>query len=304
MSAWIHNDYASKETITDLGLEFFNAKTPICKYCRSKMLSKKIQDHWKFAPNEYIQAHQSGLDFQWPVKEQGVSLNDLGLKNDNPRDDIYCTALTCEICGWWVLEKRVFLSSKSKQIWESAFATCGRLKNLDLDDVTIPIEDVRTYIAAKYKDRFAVHPRTYEEIVSSVFKDLGYESIATAYSNDGGIDVILTDSKNNQIGVQVKRSKNRIKVDQIRAFLGALIINNYTKGVFVTTSTFQKGSKHLASQCSLRDRQIELIDADKFLNALGVAQARKFNQYNDYPFDTLDQIPRVHFVSVTHLNSL
>ncbi|TGL21490.1 hypothetical protein EHQ47_11885 [Leptospira bourretii] len=55
-----------------------------------------------------------------------------------------------------------------------------------------------------------MHP--FEDTVSSVFRDIGFFSEATTYSKDGGIDVILSDSKNRIIDIQVKRYKNKIKV--------------------------------------------------------------------------------------------
>ena len=49
------------------------------------------------------------------------------------------------------------------------------------------------------------------------FGDLGYRARVTAYSGDDGIDVILDGDDDKAVGVQVKRYKNRIEVDQIRS---------------------------------------------------------------------------------------
>ncbi len=82
-----------------------------------------------------------------------------------------------------------------------------------------PMWEIRSYLIRNYDKRYNVSPRLFEELVADVYKDFGYHSICTAYSNDGGIDIIL--SKNNYvIGVQVKRTKNRVKAEYIRSLLG------------------------------------------------------------------------------------
>jgi restriction system protein len=53
----------------------------------------------------------------------------------------------------------------------------------------------------------------FEETVASVFRSLGYDATVTAYSGDGGIDVILHKGEE-RIGVQVKRYRNSISVEQ------------------------------------------------------------------------------------------
>lgn len=50
------------------------------------------------------------------------------------------------------------------------------------------------------------------------------------------VNIVILDGKGNKtIGVQVKRYKNSIRVSQIREFAGALIENDMTKGIFITT---------------------------------------------------------------------
>ncbi len=144
------------------------------------------------------------------------------------------------------------------------------LKKLDLDDISLPLDDVSQYLLAKYEDRFSMHPRLFEEIVASAFRDAGYYARTTEYQNDGGIDVVLDGKGNKTIGVQVKRYKNSIKVSQIREFAGALIENDMTKGIFVTTSKFQGGAYQSISNFKERGIGIELMDSDRFYDALQI----------------------------------
>jgi restriction system protein len=145
------------------------------------------------------------------------------------------------------------------------------LQKLESLDSTVPLEEIRQYLMAKYDARFDVHPRRFEEVVGSVFKDHGFSVTVTAYSGDNGIDAFL-ERDGLRTGVQVKRYKGSISVDQIRELTGALVLAGVTKGIFVTTSEFQSGAESVATLSGIRGYPIELMDADKFYDALRIAQ--------------------------------
>ncbi len=166
----------------------------------------------------------------------------------------------CPVCGWWKGNES-FSHSEYGWRFHSKGGAAASLLGLDLSDISMPVDEVRSYLAAKYEARFQVDPRTFELVVASVFRDHGYLAEATAYSNDGGIDVVLRDESEQRVGVQVKRYKNSIEVDQIRSFAGALLLGGMTKGIFVTTSKFQKGGAETAAKADLRGISIELQDA-------------------------------------------
>jgi restriction system protein len=48
------------------------------------------------------------------------------------------------------------------------------------------------YLTVKADARFTVHPRLFEEVVGAAFRNIGYDVLVTSYSNDGGLDAILT----------------------------------------------------------------------------------------------------------------
>ncbi|MBN1425886.1 restriction endonuclease [Candidatus Fermentibacteria bacterium] len=161
------------------------------------------------------------------------------------------------------------------------FGAIGSLREFDLADVEAPIREVRSYLTARYHSRFTVHPRLFEETVASVFKSLGFEVLVTGYGNDGGIDVILSCPGGTAVGVQVKRTKNAIKVEQIRSLAGALLVAGITTGVFVTTSCFQRGCCATASLAAIRGKPIHLIDARRFYQALKIAQRSEGWSFDD-----------------------
>ena len=99
-------------------------------------------------------------------------------------------------------------------------------------------------------------------------------NVLRAPCGDRGIDVYLDGPDESLIGVQVKRWRGAISVEQMTALTGALVVNDCTKGIFVTTSRFRRGAVEFAARSSLRGYPIELVDATKFYQTLKIAQAR------------------------------
>ena len=186
----------------------------------------------------------------------------------------------CPHCGWWTVY-RVHQNEyeRTAGLAEGYSGSIGCLKELDLTDVSTPLHDVRQYLLAKKDSAFEAHPKLFEDVVSSMFKDLGWQARVTAYSGDDGIDVILDGPNGNTIGVQVKRYKKerRIEAEQIRSLAGALLQGGHTKGIFITTSKFRKGAERTAQQLTAIGYPIEMMDAERFLAALGIAQHNSFH---------------------------
>jgi restriction system protein len=205
---------------------------------------------------------------------------------DNEHLACFDTVSVCPVCGWWISERRaegnIIPDDERGPNGEEGpygtllFASVGVLKSLDIGDISTPIEEVRAFLAARYEKRFDVHPRLMEETVGSVFSDLGYSAVVTGYSGDDGVDVILSDGSQGLVGVQVKRYKNRITVEQIRALAGALVLGGYTRGVFVTTSGFESGAFRTSRRFADRGIPIDLVDARRFLETLRLAQIESY----------------------------
>jgi hypothetical protein len=186
----------------------------------------------------------------------------------------------CPVCGWWTVQKEWTTAGASVASTRTEGAA-GMLRELDLSDIDVPLQEVRSYLAARYERRFDLHPRLFEETVASVFRDLGYGARVTAYSGDDGIDVILDGPRGDTIGVQVKRYKNTIQVEQIRALTGALVLGGMTKGIFVTTSAFQSGANATVRRLDTKGYRIKLVDASHFYDALKIAQRAKYKYRDD-----------------------
>ena len=189
----------------------------------------------------------------------------------------------CLRCGW-------HSAVELKKEWASGLITytlrgiSASLQELDVADVAVPVEAVKQYLLPRYDERFDVHPRVFERVVASVFRDLGYHTVVTGYTHDGGIDIIL--EKNGQrIGVQVKRYRGKITVDPIRSLTGALVVHGLTRGVFVTTSEFTRDASALRRKLALRGYRVHFVDAGRFYAALGIASRRWRRE--DFDVDSL-----------------
>jgi restriction system protein len=177
----------------------------------------------------------------------------------------------CRVCGWWTVTAEGWQDycKVSRQVLSGA-ASC--LRNVDLLDDATPLDEIRSYLTAKWSARFDVSPKRFEEVVASVYRAFGYRSRVVGRSGDGGIDVVLDGPNDQTVAVQVKRYRNSIAVDQIREFTGALVLAGITRGVFVTTSGFQSGATRVTRMAAARGWAIELLDSDRFFDALKIAQ--------------------------------
>lgn len=215
--------------------------TSICKYCRTSLRTLRFR-HYK--------ALRCINDVQ-PRWQRQVQV--------------------CDQCGWWVLKETI-----SREYMEDSEIHYGKvvgtLKELDIHDLDAPIEELQRYLMANYEKRLMLHPRRYEEVVASVFRNIGYRVRLTSYSADGGIDIHVLDGIGDSVsGIQVKRSKNKIGASQIREFGGALLLNGLTRGVYVTTSEYTGGAVNTAEGLRRRGRAIELVDSIQFYDKMRIA---------------------------------
>jgi restriction system protein len=90
-----------------------------------------------------------------------------------------------------------------------------------------------------------IDPYYFEKVILILLKKMGYgDFIETSKSGDGGIDGIINEDKLglDKIYIQAKRyDDNKVREQEIRNFIGAMS-GDTTKGVFVTTSDFDKGA--------------------------------------------------------------
>ncbi len=95
-------------------------------------------------------------------------------------------------------------------------------------------------------------PSSFEKLVVLLLQKMGYggeikdSGLVTKRSNDGGIDGVIKEDilGFGRINIQAKRYKREIVIgrEEIQKFVGALMVAQSNKGVFITTSYFSKGA--------------------------------------------------------------
>jgi hypothetical protein len=98
----------------------------------------------------------------------------------------------------------------------------------------------------------------------------------TGKSGDGGIDLILLDSNDGNIPIQVKRRTKTRKAESVtivRELRGAMVLSGHDEGMIVTTAprfskpaveASQPHPEHLVPQ------RINLVDCRRLLDIIGV----------------------------------
>lgn len=113
-----------------------------------------------------------------------------------------------------------------------------------------------------------IDPYYFEKVILLLLNEMGYgEFIETSKSNDGGIDGIINEDKLglDKIYIQAKRyNENKVREKDIRNFIGAMS-GDTTKGVFVTTSTFDDSAIKKAHDAH---HKIILIDGKKLVDLM------------------------------------
>lgn len=114
-------------------------------------------------------------------------------------------------------------------------------------------------------------PKFFEQLVVDLLVKMGYggsfadSAKVTQLSNDEGIDGIIYEDKLglDKIYIQAKRWSNQVGRPVIQQFAGALVGQNATKGVFITTSTYSKEARQYVSSLH---QKIVLIDGQELAN--------------------------------------
>ena len=120
-------------------------------------------------------------------------------------------------------------------------------------------KEVKSELLTKLK---TIDPYYFEKVVLIVLNKMGYGKFEeTKKSNDGGIDGIINQDQLGleKIYIQAKRyAENKVRELDIRNFIGAMS-GDTTKGVFVTTSTFDEAAIRKAREAH---HKIVLVDGE------------------------------------------
>jgi len=204
-------------------------------------------------------------------------------ENDDPcREEYYWTQVwSCPTCGWW----DIFNSENSGHdsvdpTYLSETVRHGVLRTYDISEAKVPIAALRAALRKRGDDILHVQPWALENLVASVLRDYFPNCVARVCGGigDRGIDLIVVESERT-IAVQVKRRSRADsieRVEQVREFLGASVVEGFDHLIYVSTSDHfsggQAGAHQFASDAVERRvvQSFELIDRERFLGMLGL----------------------------------
>ncbi|MCR8744180.1 restriction endonuclease [Romboutsia lituseburensis] len=108
-----------------------------------------------------------------------------------------------------------------------------------------------------------VDPYEFEDLVTILFRKMGYNAVTTNKSNDGGIDCEFHYEDplvSGKIIGQVKKYKNNIDIPKLREFECVLRNSDAMKGIFISTSNFSPQCKIFAAS-----NNIQLINGNELI---------------------------------------
>lgn len=184
---------------------------------------------------------------------------------------------SCRGCGWW--DTDAYLPVEQEGKWYSSYSIHRRaiLKEFSISSAKVPVADLARHIARHPESIFKVEPYKMEELVAGVFTrtmDCRVEWLGGP--GDGGIDLLLVRG-DGTYAVQVKRKSSieyPIRVSLVREFVGAMVIEGITKGIFVTTSSFTKPAERAAIRATHRpgvDR-VDLVEGSRLVKLCALAE--------------------------------
>ena len=181
-------------------------------------------------------------------------------------------ALVCGVCGYWFLQRKVVGSQDNVDIG----LTIGEARHYDIDELDIPIADLRRYLRAKPNDVAHVNPFAFEKLVANCVRSAfgSCDVIEIGGVKDRGVDLKLIQSDGVTFLIQVKRRsdlsrKEGVKV--VRELNGVLFREGVTKGIIVTTaSDFTQAAKDETKiRTKTKERyQVELLAFKDFVGML------------------------------------
>ena len=124
----------------------------------------------------------------------------------------------------------------------------------------------------------------FEDYVSNILRNMGFEIEQTTYSNDGGIDIIANFNKpifSGRYIVQCKNWQGNVGAPEIRDLYGVVMDQRANKGILITPSDFTEQAYGFA-----KGKNIELINGDILTKlAEKTGNIKKENTIVDFPED-------------------
>jgi hypothetical protein len=182
------------------------------------------------------------------------------------------TVNTCLNCGWWESDEHLHVESGAHKA-QSIHRRCV-LREFSVAGSEAPLQSLQQHLIRHPETLHSVNPTKLEKLVASAFGNfMDCEAIHVGGPNDGGIDVVLVEGDRRYV-VQVKRrqsGKQAESVKGIREFVGAMVLQDEVRGIFVTTADrFSSSAVDTAARAVERKiiEYIDLVSAKRLLEVL------------------------------------
>jgi hypothetical protein len=208
--------------------------------------------------------------------------------------------LLCPACGWWHLTRNNTVVNRETgkrhtatwfQLYHAVYS------EIALNSPDLPIAELRKHLTRFWKDRRHISAQQAEDLVASILREhYGGEILritANANSPDDGIDLFMvSDGDIVRRAVQIKRriAHDVEPVQDVRNFIGAMVLSGNEKGMFVTTAArFSSAAVKIRQNTNLvrQKLEVELIDGERLLELLEHSNLQRGTQLP--PLVRLDQ---------------
>ncbi|QEM68236.1 DUF2034 domain-containing protein [Geobacter sp. FeAm09] len=140
-----------------------------------------------------------------------------------------------------------------------------------------------TYIT-EFSERMlhALEWKRFEILCCEFINMAGYKAKETSYGADGGIDIVVKDSKDSvQAIIQCKAwNTYTVGIKHIRELYGIMMKENVKTGVFITTSKYTKEAQEFAEET-----KIQLVNGAKFVEVVNRLPKDKLKRLIDMTFE-------------------
>jgi len=147
----------------------------------------------------------------------------------------------------------------------------ARLIRVDLDVINDELIKYLTKHPEKMRD---MTPRKFEELLASLYKNLGYKTTLTPPSKDGGFDILA--ARRDDVGqtitlIEAKKysEDNKVGVEIVRGLHGVVDAERATRGIVATTSFFTKGAVAFRKKVEHRMGLADFNTLSKMLRDIG-----------------------------------
>ena len=145
----------------------------------------------------------------------------------------------CPHCGYWTLGGH-YTSAGYVGGWNMYLYWNAKLEEYELNDDSVPIIELKEYLAKHREAVRDISPTKLEVLVSDIYRETGdySEVIHVGRPMDGGVDVVLIKNESETTLVQVKQRKEgkTESVSTIRNLLGAMYREGSLRGIVVSTA--------------------------------------------------------------------